>query len=105
MELDIGFLRKKSTYKKWKRNKMDKFLVWKDKEIDKYCITKLEGVSNEQDLIKWLKKEMAGFTYPRIEHNFLKTYRGQPVAFIHKLELIDCYKKGKNIHSFYYDMI
>lgn len=84
---------------------MEKYLLWKDKVIGKYCITKLEGIDNEEGLVKWLKKEMAGFAYPRLVDNLVKTYRGNPVEYIHKMEMIDCWKSGKNIHSFYYDKI
>lgn len=81
-----------------------KYILWKDTVIGKYCLTPVE-VEDPQDLIKWLKKEMAGFAYPRIVENYLKTYRGKEVVFIPSLELQDCYKTGKSIHSFYYDYI
>ncbi|MCM3155590.1 hypothetical protein M3611_26725 [Priestia megaterium] len=81
------------------------YILWKDKIIGKYCITKVEGVEDIDKLIKWLKKEMAGFAYPRRVEELVKSYRGNKVEFIDKLELIDCFKSGKNIHSFYYDLI
>lgn len=85
---------------------MDRFIIWKDKVIGKYCITPIKGEEEEiGKLINWLKKEMAGFSYPRLVDNLVKTYRGKPVEYIHKLELIECYESGKNIHSFYYDKI
>lgn len=81
------------------------YILWKDKILGKYCITKVEGVEDIDKLIKWLKKEMAGFTYPRQVEELVKSYRGNKVTYIYSLELIDCFKSGKKIHSFYFDMI
>lgn len=82
-----------------------KYILWKDKIIDSYCITQVEGVEEIDKLIKFLKKEMAGFAYPRVVEELVKSYRGNKVELIDNLELIDCFKSGKNIHSFYYDLI
>lgn len=81
------------------------YILWKDKILEKYCITKVEGVEDIDKLIKWLKKEMAGFTYPRVKNELVKAYRGHKVHYVSSVELIDCFKSGKKIHSFYFDMI
>jgi ribosomal protein L29 len=83
------------------------YLFWNDKEIGKYCITPLESMTREEleKMIKWLKKEMAGFTFPKVTHEMVKSYRGKKVEYIAKLEYIDCYKSGKSIHDYFYDLI
>lgn len=82
-----------------------KYILWKDAEIGKYCMSPVKEDINIQDLVKWLKKEMAGFTYPRVLEEKINRYRGNEVEFIAKNEMIDCFQSGKKIHSFYYDMV
>jgi hypothetical protein len=80
------------------------YILWKDNVIGEYCQTPAR-VEDTTKLIAWLKENMPGFTYPRTGSRKVKSYRGNPVEFIPKLEYIDCFISGKSIHSFYYDLV
>lgn len=79
--------------------------MWKDKIMEGYYIAPIGEIEETDKLIRWLKREMAGFTYPRVMEEVVKRYRGNKVTFINSLELVDCYKSGKQIKAFYIDLI
>lgn len=81
------------------------FLVWNDGIIGKTCITPLkdEDLKDIDGLIEFLRKEMAECSKFRVTDKPMKTYRGQEVHFIPRLELIDAYYSGKSIAQFYRD--
>lgn len=62
-------------------------------------------MSKIDPIINFLRKEMAGFTYPRLKDQPIKAYKGHDVKFIPRLELIDCFHSGKTIANFYRDFL